>query len=481
MTDLPYDILIGLEVHVQLKTNTKLFCGCSTKFGLPPNSATCPVCIGMPGVLPVMNRRAFDFALLTGVALGCRINTFTKWDRKQYYYPDLPKNYQISQYDLPFAGKGFLEVELPGGGKKKIAIERVHLEEDAGKNVHMANTTGVDLNRTGTPLCEIVTDHTRAGMTIDNVDEAYAYLTHLKQILLYLEVSDCEMQEGSLRVDANISVRPKGSDKLGTKTEVKNMNSFRNVQTALTYEADRQWKLIQSGEGVKQATCAFDPDRGTTRVVRFKETASDYRYFPEPDLVPVVIQQATLDIIKSHIPELPAQRKERFLRDFSLSTYDVEVLLSSKSMADYFEKTAQLVGDPKLTANWITQELSKELNERKLDLATSTVTPEKLAELIGLVKNKKITGPVAKETLAKMFETGKKASELTAGLEVLDDDTELLRIAREAIAASGKAVEDYKKGKASALKSILGQAMRLSKGKANPQKIQVLIEAELAK
>jgi aspartyl-tRNA(Asn)/glutamyl-tRNA(Gln) amidotransferase subunit B len=483
----PYEIIIGLEVHVQLLTKTKLFCGCSTEFGLPPNSATCPICIGMPGVLPVMNRDAFELALKAALALNCNITPHTKWDRKNYYYPDLPKNYQISQYDLPFSTGGYLDLETASGAKR-VGLIRVHLEEDAGKMLH--DETGrsrdslVDLNRAGTPLLEIVSQPDMRAP-----EEAKAYLEEIRLLLRETGVSDCEMQEGSLRVDANVNIKvplPDGKFAPTPIVEVKNLNSFRAVERAMAYEAGRQFEEFKKtrkklGE-VPKATAGWDDSKGVTIVQRRKEEASDYRYFPEPDLVPVEVDDAWLKRVKGSMGELPAARRKRFQEQYSLSTYDARVLVSQgHAFADYFEETAKLTGDAKTASNWCTNQVLHALNEKKLDIAAFPLKPAAVADLVGRVKKHNINAQRAREVFSKMVETGQPAETTIKqlGLDVAITSDYLLELIRKSIAANPKAVADVKAGKTKAIDALVGPVMRETKGKAPTDEIRRLLTEEL--
>jgi aspartyl-tRNA(Asn)/glutamyl-tRNA(Gln) amidotransferase subunit B len=483
----PYRIVIGLEVHVQLLTRTKLFCGCSTQFGLPPNSATCPVCIGMPGVLPVMNRRAFDLALQAALALNCRIAPFTKWDRKNYYYPDLPKNYQISQYDLPFSHDGWLEIETAGGAKR-VGIIRVHLEEDAGKMLHDEHGGGrdslVDLNRAGTPLLEVVSQP-----DLTSPEEAKAYLEEIRLLLRELGVSDCEMQEGSLRCDANVNIhvpRPDGSPVATPIVEVKNLNSFRAVERAMKYEAQRQYEEFQRtgkqlGE-VPKATAGWDEARGVTVVQRRKEEASDYRYFPEPDLVPVTVDSAWLEQVRVGLGELPAAQRQRLAQQYGLSAYDAGVLTrQGRAFVGYFEETARLCGDPKAACNWTTNQVLQTLNERKQTINDFALSAQALADLIKQVQSTGLNMQRAREVYARMLDTGATAEQAinALGFKVVADEGQLVEIVRRAIAANPKAVADYKKGKTKAADAIKGAVMRETKGMAKTDVLQQVLLREL--
>ncbi len=493
-----YRLVIGLEVHVQLLTKTKLFCGCSTEFGLPPNSATCPICIGMPGVLPVMNRDAFDLALKAALALNCQIAPSTKWDRKNYYYPDLPKNYQISQYDLPFSTEGWLEIEPPlapgekgeGVSTKRIGIIRVHLEEDAGKMLHDEQGRGreslVDLNRAGTPLCEIVSKP-----DLSNPEEAKAYLAELRLLLRELKVSDCEMQEGSLRVDANVNVRipqPDGTWAPTPIVEVKNLNSFRAVERAMAYEAGRQYEEFKrSGKRLGQvakATAGWDDARGVTNVQRRKEEASDYRYFPEPDLVPVAVDDAWLSRVRSSMGELPAARRARFHTQYQLSAYDARVIVSQgHAFADYFEELAKLTNDSKAASNWATNQVLQVLNERKVEIDQFPLRPAVLADLIGRVKKHNINMQRSRDVFAEMVETGAPAEAIIKklGLDVSFDPNQLRELVKKSIAGNPKAVADVKAGKGKAIDALVGPVMRETKGKAPTDEIRRLLTEELEK
>ncbi len=484
-----YRIVIGLEVHVQLLTRSKLFCGCSTQFGLPPNSATCPVCIGMPGVLPVMNRQAFELALRAALALNCKIASFTKWDRKNYYYPDLPKNYQISQYDLPFSENGHLEIET-AAGPKRIGIIRAHLEEDAGKMLHDEKGGGqdslVDLNRAGTPLLEIVSQPDMA-----SPEEAKAYLEEIRLLLRELKISDCEMQEGSLRCDANVNIhipQPDGSVAATPIVEVKNLNSFRAVERAMKYEAERQFEEFHKtgkklGE-VAKATAGWDESRGVTVVQRRKEEASDYRYFPEPDLVPVEVDDAWRERAAKDLGELPAALRLRLQSQYGLSAYDAGVITrQGRALAGYFEETTRLAGDAKQASNWITNQVLQSLHERKVEVEQFPLAPAALAELIREQQATGLNAQRAREVYARMLETGAKAAQAIhdLGFKVVADPNQLLEIVRRAIAANPKAVADFKKGKVKAADAIKGAVMRETRGMAKTELVQQILLEELAR
>ena len=406
-----YEIVIGLEVHVELKTHSKIFCGCSTEFGMEPNRNVCPVCLGLPGVLPVINEKVIEFAVRTGLALNCEIASFSKFDRKNYYYPDLPKNFQTSQYDLPICGKGYLDIELEGG-TKRIGITRVHMEEDAGKLIHSGTISNseyalVDYNRTGVPLIEIVSEP-----DIRTPEEAKAYLEKLKSILSYLDVSDCKMEEGSLRCDANISLRLKGEEKLGTRAEIKNLNSFKAVQKGLEHEAYRQEEVLSEGGRIVQETRSWDETRGITLSLRSKEFAHDYRYFPEPDLVPIVTTPEWIASIEASLPELPDARKQRMIKEYGLSSYDAGVITASRPMADYFDEVVSLGVEAKTAANWLMSEVSKLLNASSTEIKDCPVKPAALAEMLTLIAKGTISGKMAKTIFETMWESGKTAAEI---------------------------------------------------------------------
>ena len=471
-----FEPVIGLEVHVQLKTKSKLFCSCATDFGADPNTQVCPVCLGHPGVLPVMNKKALDYAVLCGLALNCSISKFSKFDRKNYFYPDLPKNYQVSQFDKPFCYDGYIMIHVDGK-EKRIGVTRAHLEEDAGKLVHSDTTasSGVDFNRTGIPLLEIVSEP-----DLRSPEEAYAYLLALKSIVEYLDISDCNMEEGSLRCDANVSIRPKGQKEFGVKSEIKNMNSFRGVLKALTYEIERQTEEVICGGKIVQETRLWDADKNMTFSMRSKEEAHDYRYFPEPDLVPVVLSDADIDEVRTRLPELPAARMERFVDSYGISDYDAEVLTGDKALADYYEECTKLCTDYKMISNWIQSELLREMNDRKILIKESVVDPKKLTDMLNLIQNGTISGKIAKKVFAEMFETGKEANVIIKekGLVQISDPDELKNIIKGVIEANPQIVEDYKGGKEKSFMFLVGQVMKATRGKANPQLVhQMLKEA----
>ncbi len=479
-----WEVVIGLEVHAQLTTRTKMFCGCPTTFGAAPNSQTCPICQGMPGTLPVINRRAIEFGTRTALAFNCRINASCRFARKHYYYPDMPKNFQISQYEEPLAEDGWLEIDLPGGVTRRIGIQRLHLEEDVGKLVHegtleTAQASLVDFNRAGVPLMETV-----SRPDLRTPEEAAAYLKAFREVLVYLGVCDGNMEEGSLRCDANISLRPRGSTELGTKVEIKNMNSFRNVQHALEFEMKRQAKALEAGERIVQETRLWDADRGYTRTMRSKEFAHDYRYFPEPDLVPLELAGAFVDEIRAGLPELPRARRQRFVAEHGLPPYDAEVLTQSRALADYFEKTVAAGGPPKAASNWIMSELLRVMPPTDEDaINNSPVPPENLAGLLRLIEKGTLSGKMAKDVCTTMIMLRADADTIVAreGLTQITDTGELEAMVDAAIAGNPRAVEDWKKGKTVAAKALVGAVMKASGGKANPALASRLVEEKLSK
>ena len=471
-----YEPVIGLEVHVQLATHTKIFCGCPTSFGAEPNSNVCPVCLGLPGALPVLNRSAVEMAVEAALALNCRVNPRSIFARKNYFYPDLPKGYQISQYDQPLAEHGYLDI-----GGKRIGITRVHMEDDAGKSIHDGfkdsdRYSYVDLNRCGTPLIEIVTEP-----DLRSSDEAHAFLTELKQVLQYVSVSTCDMEKGHLRCDANVSVRPRGQEKFGTKAEVKNLNSFRFLKMALDHEIGRQVNLIESGGRVMQETRLFNVETGETAGMRSKEHAHDYRYFPEPDLVPLEISDAWLGRIRERVPELPAARRRRFLESYGLREYDAEVLTQTRAIGDYFEKVAAVSKDPRAAANWVMGDLAGLLKQHGKEIPESPLSAENLGALVGLIKEGKLSGKLAKEIFPKMFETGDSADAILRreGLEQISDESALAKMVDEAIAANPRQVEQYKSGKTAVLGFLVGQVMKASRGQADPAAVNRLLREKL--
>ena len=470
-----YETIIGLEVHAQLRTKTKAFCGCLNEFGAGANTRTCPVCLGFPGSLPVLNEMAFEHGMKVALALNCQIQNFTKFDRKHYFYPDLPKNYQISQYDLPLALAGGLKIKVKDR-EKTIPVKRVHLEEDAGKLIHEGEDSLVDYNRAGVPLLEIVTEP-----EIHSPDEAYEYLSELKAILKYLEVSDCDMEKGSLRCDANISLRLTGAEKLGTKTELKNMNSFKAVREALNYEIKRQTGILESGQKIIQETLLWDEVSAKTVAMRSKEEAMDYRYFPEPDLPGFVLTEEKIRVVKDNLPELPQALKQRFVRDYGLIEYDVEILAQEKRLADYFEACFKIYPQAKSISNWLIGPLSYELNSRNLDIQSLGLKPTELTTLISFVDQDKISNLSAKEVLTERLNSKKTIEEIIKEKDLLQvsDSGELSAIIDAVISANQKSVQDYSSGKANALMFLVGQVMRQSKGKANPKVAQEMLKERL--
>ncbi len=476
-----YEAVIGLEVHVQLLTATKAFCACSTKFGAAPNSNTCPVCLGLPGALPVLNKKALELALRASLALHCRVQERSRFARKNYFYPDLPKGYQISMYELPLATGGWIELDADGS-KKRIGITRLHMEDDAGKSLHEGFADSdrwsyIDFNRCGVPLIEIVSEP-----DLRTPAEAYAYLNTLKQILEYTEVSDCNMEEGSLRCDANVSVRLCGAPRFGTKAEVKNLNSFRYLSHALEFEIERQIGVLESGGTVVQETRLWNVGAGRTEPMRSKEFAHDYRYFPEPDLLPVTVSPAMIDEVRSSMPELPAAKLARFLREYGLTPYDAGVLTATRTLADYFEAAVRAGAPVKPAANWITVELLRRLNDAGKGIADCPLSPASLAELIGKVENGEITTASGKKVFAKMFESGKSASEIISaeGLAQITDEGAIEKIARDVVAKNPDNVAKYRAGNENVFKFFVGQVMRETRGQANPQLVNEVVKRILA-
>ena len=469
--------VIGLEVHVQLKTNSKIFCGCSTRFGAAPNLHTCPVCLGLPGALPVLNRQVVEFAVMAGLATNCSITPTNIFSRKNYFYPDLPKGYQISQFDLPICLAGHLDIAV-GEQTKRIGITRIHMEEDAGKLVHgQGGGSGVDLNRAGTPLLEVVSEP-----DMRSADEAVAYLKKLYQIVTYLGICDGNMEEGSFRCDANVSVMPVGSEKFGTRAEIKNVNSFKFVKAAIEYEIARQCELIEDGSTVVQETRLFDPNKGVTRSMRGKEEAHDYRYFPDPDLVPVVISDDWINRVKNELPELPEAKYGRFLSEYSLPEYDADVLTSSRPLADYFEQCAKACGNAKGAANWTMGELTRALNDNGLDSVQSPVSPLQLAGMISLIDKGTISGTIAKKVFEELWKNGGDAAAIVEqqGLAQVSDTGAIETAIDQIMAANMGQVEEYRGGKDKVFGFFVGQVMKAMKGKANPAVVNDLLKQKLA-
>lgn len=475
-----YEPVIGLEVHVQLGTRTKIFCSCPVEFGSAPNSNVCPVCLGLPGALPVLSRQSVELAIGAALALHCRVNPVSIFARKNYFYPDLPKGYQISQYDKPLAEHGWLDITV-GQEKKRIGVTRVHMEDDAGKSIHDGfrdsdTFTYVDLNRSGTPLIEIVSEP-----DMRSSDEAYAYLTEVKQIMQYIGVSDCDMEKGQLRCDANVSVRLRGAPKFGTKAEVKNLNSFRFLKMALEYEIERQIDLLESGGRVEQESRLYNVETGRTVAMRSKEQAHDYRYFPEPDLVPLRVSEHWQHEVASRMPELPAARRERFVDEYGLREYDAQVLTLERSISEYFERAVKISGDGRLTANWVIGDLMGLLKANSLEITESPVSAEHLGELVGLISKGELSGKLAKEILPKMYESGEAPGVIVEreGLKQISDSGALERMADEVIAANPKQVEQYRAGKTALLGFLVGQLMKASRGQANPAAVNEILKKKL--
>ena len=477
-----YEAVIGLEIHCELKTKTKIFCGCATGFGAEQNTHVCPVCLGLPGVLPTVNKRVVEFGIKAGLATNCTINKYSKFDRKNYYYPDLPKNWQTSQYDRPIAEHGWVDIDVDGE-KKRIRLTRIHMEEDAGKLVHSGTTikdsatSNVDYNRTGVPLLEIVSEP-----DLRSAEEARAYMEKIKAIMEYIDVSNCRMEEGNLRADINVSLRPVGTKELGTRTEMKNINSFKNLEDAINYEIERQEDVLEDGGHVVQETRTFDPARGITLSMRSKENAHDYRYMPEPDLPPIVTSEETIEKYRSELPELPDARRARLEKEYGLSDYDAGIITSSRAMAEYFDAVVATGADPKLAANWIMGDLAKNLNEDGIDITKSPVSAERLGKMIGLIMKDTISGKIAKKVFKEMWTNEDEPEKIVKdkGLVQITDTGAIEAALDAAIAANPKAVEEYKGGKKKAIGALVGQAMKATRGKANPQMVNKMLAEKLA-
>lgn len=476
-----YEAVIGLEIHCELKTKTKIFCGCATGFGAEQNTHVCPVCLGMPGVLPKVNKKVVEFGIKAGLATNCEINKYSKFDRKNYYYPDLPKNWQTSQYDLPIAEHGWVDIAVDGQ-KKRIRLTRIHMEEDAGKLVHSGTTikdsasSNVDYNRTGVPLLEIVSEP-----DMSSAEEARAYMEKIKSIMEYIDVSNCRMEEGNLRADINVSLRPVGTKELGTRTEMKNINSFKNLEDAINYEIERQTEVLEDGGHIIQETRTFDPARGITLSMRSKENAHDYRYMPEPDLPPIVTSDETIAKYKSELPELPDARRARLESEYGLSEYDAGIITSSRAMAEYFDAVVAEGADAKLAANWIMGDLAKNLNEAELDISKSPVEAKRLGQMIKLIMKDTISSKIAKKVFKEMWTNTDAPEKIVKdkGLVQITDTKAIEGIVDEVIAKNQKAVDDYKGGNKKAIGALVGQVMKASKGKANPQMVNKMLAEKL--
>lgn len=471
-----YEVIIGLEVHAELSTNTKIYCNCTTEFGADPNTHCCPICTGMPGTLPVLNEKVVEYAIKMGLATNCEIARFSKQDRKNYFYPDLPKAYQTSQYDLPLCEHGYVDINVDES-KKRIGITRIHIEEDAGKLIHDAYTgdTLVDMNRCAVPLIEIVSEP-----DIRSAKEAVEYMQTLKSILEYLEICDCKMQEGSLRCDVNLSVRPVGDTKFGTRTETKNLNSFKAIQNCIEFETKRQIEVLENGGKIYQETRRFDDAKGEGYAMRTKEDAHDYRYFPEPDLAPICMSEEYIENIKNSLPEMPHIKKERYINEYNISDYDASILTMSKDTANYFEKVANICKNPKIAANWIMGDFARMLNESEISIKESEITEENLAELIVLIDKGIISTKIAKTVFEEMFNTGDMAKKIVdkKGLVQITDENAVKEIVLKVIENNPQSVADYNAGKDRALGFLVGQVMKESKGKANPGVVnKLLLEA----
>ncbi len=476
-----YEAVIGLEIHCELKTNTKIFCGCATSFGAEQNTHVCPVCLGFPGVLPTVNKRVVEFGIKAGLATNCTINKYSKFDRKNYYYPDLPKNWQTSQFDLPIAEHGWVDIDVEGE-KKRIRLTRIHMEEDAGKLVHSGTnikdsaTSNVDYNRTGVPLLEIVSEP-----DMSSAEEARTYMEKIKSIMEYIDVSNCRMEEGNLRADVNVSIRPVGSKELGTRTEMKNINSFKSLVDAIDYEIERQTEVLEDGGHIVQETRTWDPEQGITLSMRSKENAHDYRYMPEPDLPPIVTSDETIEQYRSELPELPDARRERLEKEYGLSDYDAGIITSSRAMAEYFDEAIAGGADAKLVANWIMGDLSKNLNAENLTIDKSPVDAKRLGEMVQLISKGTISSKIGKKVFTEMWSCPDSPEKIVAdkGLVQITDTKAIEAIVEQVIADNPKPVADYQGGNKKAIGALVGQVMKLSKGKANPQLANQLLAQKL--
>lgn len=470
-----YESVIGLEIHAQFLTNSKLFCRCSARFGAGDNENTCPVCTGMPGALPVLNERAVEFAVKTGLALNCKINTKSTFSRKNYFYPDLPKGYQISQFDEPICSNGYIEFII-NGEKRRIGITRAHIEEDAGKSTHHGEFTLVNLNRSSVPLLEIVSEP-----DIRTPQEAAEYARNVRAVLRYLGVCDGNLEEGSMRCDCNVSVRKKGEKKLGTRTELKNINSFRFIEKAIQYEIERQIDSIEAGEPIVQETRLYDSAKNKTFSMRSKEEAHDYRYFPEPDLIPLRIEEAYIAKIKENLPELPINRSNRFQSEYGLPEYDAQILTLEKEMADYYENVVKVCKNPKVASNWIMSELLRELNNSKKEISECPIKPEDLGQMIAMIDKGTISGKIAKTVFAEMFSTGKNPEEIvkSQGLTQITDPAAIEKIIDQVMEANPNQLNEYRSGKEKLFGFFVGQAMKASKGQANPEMLNELLKKKL--
>jgi len=472
-----YEMVVGLEIHAELATKSKIFCSCSTQFGSSPNTNVCPVCLGMPGVLPVLNKKAVEYAVKAGLALNCRIAKFSKLDRKNYFYPDLPKAYQVSQYDHPLCVNGYFDINH-NDDIKRIGITRIHIEEDAGKLVHTQGGTLIDYNRCGVPLIEIVTEP-----DIRSAQQAVEFAKSVRNILLYAKVSDCKMQEGSMRFDVNLSVRRQGDDEFGTRTEMKNLSSFKMLQKAIEYEYKRQVEAIKKGDEVTQQTRRWDETNGLSVVLRSKEDANDYRYFPEPDLLPVILDDEEIEKIKNNMPQMPKEKKQRYINEYSLSEYDAEVLTSNSYLSEFYDNILSEYDDAKTAANWVIVELLALVNQGECNIEDIKITPSGMARLLKFIKEGKLSGKMAKSVLAEMFGTGSSAEDIikAKGLSQISDTKELERIIVEIIMNNQASVNDYHSGKKQAMGYLVGQVMKATKGAANPKSVNEILLEKLNK